>query len=328
MANQATKPALPMEVIYLIIDLFVPVKPSVILASSDPRTKTLVSFTKVCRATCALVSVYLWRHCVYIDSDARLQQFLQGLQTISAFSSAGEGRRNVSSMYLALPVHSPDSRGWRLGRLIENVFHELGGTLKRLVMDVPVERHCSAKFVDALHKGLNMLTELEELVAVNDDIFITYGRTRDKIMPMLVAWPKLRRLATCNPWSIEGLWPLFSSVTKLNSLLRATKDCAETDVLYFTQHEPCPAIAQQQSGIVADPKVATRLVYSIGERSWNREVGMDGLDDYPRTTMWEERGWFTHTAIQRTLWEWAGELRLDSKHFPQRPDHHYLALFL
>lgn len=303
MTNQANRPTLPMEVIYEIIDLFVPENPGAILAPSDPRTKTFVSFTKVCRATCALASVYLWRHCVYIDSEVRLQQILQGLQAISVSSGAWEGRQNVSSMYLAL-VKSRDPHWLQLGQQIKEVFRELGGTLKRLVLDVPVRWSYDCAFEVALHKGLGMLTGLEEFVAVNDTIFAMY--TEDSILSMCAAWPRLRRLAVFKPLEADVFLPSVASMAKLASLLLITNDCAIHGAHGFDQQRLRPTRLQQQSGTVADPERIIRFVRdSVGTVS------------YPGAPVWEEptrlcQCCLAGPAIQGTLWGWVGELRCGS----------------
>ena len=294
MTDQANRPTLPMEVIYEIIDLFVPKEPDTILAPSDPRTKTFVSFTKVCRATCALASVYLWKHCVYIDSDVRLQQFLQGLQATSVSSGAGEGRRNVPSMYLALAEslgpHLLSTQWLQLGQQIREVFRELGGTLKRLVLDVPVGWLYGRAFEDALDQGLRMLTGLEEFVAVNEGIFARY--TEDGIQSVCAAWPQLRRLAVFNFSQPDTFLPHLGFTTKIVSLLLITNDCAIHGAHYFDQQRLRPTSAQQQSGTVADPETQKRFVtYSIG-------TVVD-----PGAPVWEEltrlcQRWLPDPAIQ------------------------------
>lgn len=70
---------LPIEILVMIIELPIQKDSKAILRASDPITKWLLAFTRVCKATYPTASKLLWRFCLCIDSKQRALDFMRCL---------------------------------------------------------------------------------------------------------------------------------------------------------------------------------------------------------------------------------------------------------
>ncbi|KAJ4217587.1 hypothetical protein NW759_008896 [Fusarium solani] len=70
---------LPIEILVMIVELPIQKDSKAILRASDPITKWLLAFTRVCKATYPTASKLLWRYCLCIDSKQRALDFMRFL---------------------------------------------------------------------------------------------------------------------------------------------------------------------------------------------------------------------------------------------------------
>lgn len=315
--DMTTQSVLPMELIYQIMDCTLPDNPAAILPASDTRTKTLISFTTVCRATCALASTYLRRHCVYLDSGTRLQRFRTAQLLDPAPCGHGQGLRNLTSMYLAPFGPSLDDLSTAL--LIRDVFGEVRGTLKRLVFEMPFyslylfENHQRAG--EVLRDSVKMLTALEEVVSVRDELFFEpeeLNRPAHK-PPMWTMWPEIRRLALYKPRTPADFWHHVASMPKLDSLVLTAamslgNVCIKTEffsqadrpikVLLVDISSDQPEAMPRWNWKAADPEGRMRVVmYNVPTSYYGDEPAVKVCWD------WVRRG-----ATNGTIWDWGGTL--------------------
>jgi hypothetical protein len=192
-------PILPLEVVCLIIDQFIP-SPSVIaLESNHLTTRTLHSLTLTCRAISPVAKRLLLTHCLHIDSPTRLQLFLSGLASnILPLSNF------VQSLYLA-PF--PDTlNDLKIAQGISQLFSILAPTLKRLVIDIPLTslnwNDDTEKVLPLLESAFMALEELEVVCSLSSEFYISHTGSIDTShsralleAPVWAHWPKLKILA-------------------------------------------------------------------------------------------------------------------------------------
>ncbi|KAF4435162.1 F-box-like domain-containing, partial [Fusarium albosuccineum] len=99
---------LPVDIILLIIESLVPKNTQPILPASNPVTKTLVAFTRVCKATYPVASRLLWNFCLYIDSPDRATQFLRFLSSAPALPRARPWQAYDSASLFLAPYKEED----------------------------------------------------------------------------------------------------------------------------------------------------------------------------------------------------------------------------
>ncbi|KPM41237.1 hypothetical protein AK830_g5306 [Neonectria ditissima] len=74
---------LPIDLVLMVIESLISEEATAILPPSHEVTKTLLAFTRVCRATYTTASRILWRSCIHLDSSRRAQDFLRALTSSS-----------------------------------------------------------------------------------------------------------------------------------------------------------------------------------------------------------------------------------------------------
>ncbi|KAM6519198.1 hypothetical protein FALCPG4_012845 [Fusarium falciforme] len=84
---------LPIEILVMIVELPIQKDSKAILRASDPITKWLLAFTRVCKATYPTASKLLWRYCLCIDSKQRALDFMR---------------------FLANPLYYPSREPWKV----------------------------------------------------------------------------------------------------------------------------------------------------------------------------------------------------------------------
>ncbi|KAH7236844.1 uncharacterized protein BKA55DRAFT_521685 [Fusarium redolens] len=113
----------------------------------------------------------------------------------------------VSSIYLGLNLEEIQSI--RTGALVRDVFLELGGSVRRLIIDLPFRRIAMQHSIDAhidqvFSRGLQALTNLEEYITLGGLPSLEFWRSELNVSQI---WPKLRKVAGFSiNLSDEGLW--------------------------------------------------------------------------------------------------------------------------
>ena len=216
-----------MELIYHIITLLSPQNRRALIPASDVTAKTLVAWTRVCRATYVVASEHLWNHCTYIESNKRLERLLDGLRATTV-PRGRQGPWNLTSLYLAPFGETLDNLRTALG--IRDLFYAAKGTLKRLVIDMPLRSLYPKDDVQniraALREGFSLLTALEEFVSIRDELFLdTHGLDWLPEEPVVwTMWPKIHRLALYNPFITPKFWRDVIRMPRLESLVLTRAD--------------------------------------------------------------------------------------------------------
>ncbi|KAL4979887.1 hypothetical protein BDW66DRAFT_147802 [Aspergillus desertorum] len=204
---------LPPELILLIIEALIPPKPP-IFPPGHSVTRTLLSLTLTCKLTHPLARELLFTHCLYLNSGKRIEDALEHSQLCKSArcspAGANKGTR-ARSVFLAFPsavTISLSSTDRQIGRLLS--LFSTG--ICRLVIDLPL-RHL---FLDTtenrsahvvIYGAISCLEAVEEFCYLRDalgtapyrhtwpDRFDTSGWS----LGVTLVWPRLRRLALCNP---------------------------------------------------------------------------------------------------------------------------------
>lgn len=193
----ADLPKLPLELIFHIISSLLG-DHRTILKPSHSTTKTLLSFTLVCRATYPVASNYLREHCVYIDDDLRLRHLIHHAESTRAHNTTTTATTTtnahhnhhlsltaspnprpplhpLTALYLApFQRHTIDDQPTAIW--LRELFCLLAPTLRRLVIDIPLrslrpaDDHLAVR--DTLRDAFAMLTALEEFVSVRDELYL------------------------------------------------------------------------------------------------------------------------------------------------------------
>ncbi|KAK5994357.1 hypothetical protein PT974_04831 [Cladobotryum mycophilum] len=207
-----------------------PSDPDVILPASHEITKTLLAWTRVCRATAPLASKFLRQHCTHIDSYKKLQSLVRCLGR-SAHRVDQYGQPNVNTptqMYLSpfldddydtIPAPLNDLP---TAKSVHDLFFLVAPTLRRLIVNMPLRSLYPDDDYDGirplLRKGFEALVNIEEFVSLQDGLFLRLGpRSRNEPEVWATCWPKLRRLSLYNV-DIDPDRPLFSSMANVPHL--------------------------------------------------------------------------------------------------------------
>ncbi|KAF4448342.1 hypothetical protein F53441_8241 [Fusarium austroafricanum] len=200
----------PLEIVLQILEASIPPgQPNRIIDVATPEVQQLVIWTRVCRATYEPATRFLRQHCVHLDSATRLKIFLKCLKEEKAESTLPKtiSFSEVSSIYLGLALEEIQSI--RAAALIRDVLIQLGGSVRRLIVDLPYRRIAMQHSIDgeidhAFSWGLKALTNLEEYVTLGGLPSMEFWRSELNISQI---WPKLRKVAGFSiNLSDEALW--------------------------------------------------------------------------------------------------------------------------
>ena len=211
---------LPIELVLDIINCYTPA-PDVLLNASHPTTKTLLSFTLVCHETRRVANRLLRQHCVYLDSQKRLQSYLQVIPKRPEL-------RKVTSLYLA--PFDEDIDDLPLCSSVRDLLCHASETLTKLIINIPLRTcypddgpHYAVR--KALREGFESLVNLEEFVSVQDELFIDLWHMEHAVV--WTRWPKLKRLALYNPDMDEEFWRHVAQHPSLETLALMNVDSIE-----------------------------------------------------------------------------------------------------
>jgi hypothetical protein len=252
---------IPLEITLQILEADIhPGRPNRILDVSKPDVQQLLTWAKVCRATYEPAIQFLRQHCIYIDSISRLQSFLRCLKLENGRSSYSLPRTiplcDASSVYLGLSMEELQSV--RTSGLIRDLLVRLGGSVRRLIVDLPYRRiaqqHSIDAHIDALFcQGLQALTNLEELTTLGGLPALEFWREGFDVGQM---WPKLRRVAGFKVnLAEEALWYNIARARTIEHLVIAMPYVLRRDMWNIKQ--------------------------SIGGKEWNTEEGGDSTHARP-----------------------------------------------
>ncbi|UNI24285.1 hypothetical protein JDV02_010044 [Purpureocillium takamizusanense] len=251
--NAAVAPALPVELVLHIVDSVAPSNPCTILPPTDEVTKTLLSLSRVCRATYPAASKKLRQHCVYIDSNNRARRFARYLGG-PLFDHSGSMARvhhltQITQMFLSPFTDEPRERSrsiiyrdvgdetssdhsWDLtapspldlptALAVRDIFRALAPYLRRLVIDMPLRSlypdQDRYRVRPVLRSAFQALVNLEEFTSVQDELFLNaYSLGRGEPLVWLHCWKKLRRLCIYNP-DIASQQPVWDGMVLHPSL--------------------------------------------------------------------------------------------------------------
>lgn len=205
---------LPIELVLHIITYLLPNAGS-FLERSNPATKTLLSFTRVCHETYRLARRYLREHCIYISTSSHLSSIL-----LSIPCSPGTELRKVPSLYLAPFKKTIDDLPVALWTC-ELLFYA-SSTLKRLVIDIPLKSVCAEEdLLDVrrkLRSGLIQLEALEDFVSIQDEFSLDLVTDSRKTF-VWQNWPKLKLLALYEVELSDSFWTSVGELPALDTLI-------------------------------------------------------------------------------------------------------------
>ncbi|RMJ08039.1 hypothetical protein CDV36_012358 [Fusarium kuroshium] len=223
------QPRLPVELILQIVEASLSItNPHAIVDVSLPEVQLLVAWSQVCRATYGTAVRLLRQHCVYLDSHERIQKFWNCL----SFAKTSAPSTNLppitpledtSSLYLGVCTPNPQESA-SLGSLIRQVLFELGGSVRRLILELPAPRFAQENELDphlgqGLFDGLAALSNVEEFVTVGGLRTVDFW-TND--LGIWERWPKLRSLAGFQvDLAEEDLWHRVARAKHLEHMVIA-----------------------------------------------------------------------------------------------------------
>ncbi|KAF2637813.1 hypothetical protein P280DRAFT_471980 [Massarina eburnea CBS 473.64] len=221
---------LPLELVLNIITCSLP-KANVLLAPSHPITQLLLSFTLVCKETCRVARRCLLQHCVYLSSEARLSSYLLTISTRPQY-------RTITALFLAPFGNTIDNQP--TATWVRELFNYTCTTLKRLIIDIPLrslypeDDHLGVRRI--LHQGFKRLENLEELVSVRDELYLSLVDVVAGEPAFWTFFPKLRRLAVYNPDISPSFWRDISKMEKLETLVLTRADGIRSDSNFKTEY--------------------------------------------------------------------------------------------
>ncbi|KAF5660222.1 hypothetical protein FHETE_9051 [Fusarium heterosporum] len=249
----------PLEIILQVLKFSIPLgNPNRILSVATPEIQQLVSWARVCRGTYEPATQFLRQHCVHIDSEHRLQTFLKCLNYSEDLKESGHTSAlpktiplsEISSIYLGLSQE--ETQSLRTAALIRDVLAKLGGSVRRLIVDLPFRKIAQQHSIDAhmdsiFSHGLRALHNLEEFVTLGGLPVLEFWRSELNIYDV---WPKLRRLAGFKVnLSEEALWYNVARHRTIEHLIISM-----------------PYLLRQQTW---------NIKHAVGGQEWNAEHGGD-----------------------------------------------------
>ncbi|KAL3459306.1 hypothetical protein BJX64DRAFT_291283 [Aspergillus heterothallicus] len=200
-ATLESRPALPTELIWRIIDSLVP-SGSTLIPRDHPITRTLLSLSLASRLTHYRAHELLLMHCVHINSPT----------VIERFNAANDGcipdcgihhRTHTKAMYLA-PFEHRNQLTTDPVREIDTMLSMLAGSLRRLILDFPWRGfwpdHGDLEPTIILACAFRRLSALEEFVSLADDLPLDLPQEDSDYEPLAWStWPRLRRLSLNHP---------------------------------------------------------------------------------------------------------------------------------
>ncbi|PTB64491.1 hypothetical protein BBK36DRAFT_1179683 [Trichoderma citrinoviride] len=205
--SPTSSPALPPELLLLVVDAVLPPNPQQLLPASHPATKTLLALTRVSRATYARATRLLRQRCVFVDSARRLADVLLCVPRLVPALPPVLSLRHMTALYLAPFGASLDdlpTAAW-----VRELFCEVCETLRRLVVQMPFgsldpldDGHLGVR--RTLREGFEQLHRLEEFACLGSYPALSVPEGNTDVWRL---WPSLRRLVLFGvPMDSHWLW--------------------------------------------------------------------------------------------------------------------------
>ncbi|RDA94128.1 hypothetical protein CP533_6620 [Ophiocordyceps camponoti-saundersi (nom. inval.)] len=310
---------LPMELLLRIVECVVPANPRALMPASDTATKTLLSLTRVSRATHGHASKLLRQRCLYVDSSRRLGCVLACMARLVPTLPPVVSLRHVTSLYLA--PFGPSLDHLPTAEWTRDLLCEMAETLRRLVVHMPfgsldpvVDEHLAVR--RALRQGFEQLTRLDEFVCLGEYPALSVPEAHTDVWRL---WPKLRRLALFGvPVDSHWLWWDIATLPELAHVVLARPQHVQSTNIkdeYFhklPRHDP--RLGRSIKIVLLD---AAYEMANLDTARW-RDIDPSGHmtvevyevpvpfygDETPQelVTDWVKRG-----ALQGTLWSWSGD---------------------
>lgn len=275
---------LPNELILHIIECLIPSGPAVAFPASHPITRTLVSFTLVCKATHSTAVRLLHLHCLHIDSEQRLVHLLASSQFYASSlinkwrnKTIDSSRVVISSLpsdtpmglYISpFPDDSIDKP--QIVKQVHNLFLDVSLRLRRLVIDMPLrslypeDDHSQVR--PTLRAAFASLTALEEFCSVRDELFC--ATIEERTEPVVWAsWPQLKRLALYNADVTSSFFLAgIRGCRALTHLVLTRADGLDENIL----DSECPPLAPLQRVMVVNTEMSHRQRPPFSPETWRK----------------------------------------------------------
>lgn len=315
---------LPNELILQVIEGLFPASTAQVAAifpASSKITKTLLSFTRVSRATYEFSARLLRERCMHIDSSRRLSLVLlqiaaPPLETLPpAFSL-----KCITSLYLSPFGRTLDDQP--LALWVRELFCEVCNTLKRLVVDLPLgslsvyDDHLNVR--PTLTDGFSRLVNLEQLVFLRSYpslIFKAPTATED----CWSLWPKLTHVALFNaPVDSSWLWYDIAKSRQLEQVVLARSLGLEgTNIkeMYRNVLEPNETMELRSVKItMADVENDMAEITTTRWAEYDRNGSITVAKYYIPTSFYGDEDettlccdWVKAAAVNGSIWGWEGE---------------------
>lgn len=319
------QPRLPLELMFDVVTWVAPADSNTLVPCSHSTTRTLLALSRVSRAFYPLASRYLRQHCLYIDSDWRLKTMLLSLEArrhqapLAARLPQEHCGRSITSLFMAPFGRSLDDLPTAMW--VRELFCQVCGTLKRLVIDMPLrslspaDDHLNVRRV--LREAFSMLTELEEFTSIRDELYLRTTEPEWRVGPgepdVWSLWPQIQRMGLYNVEADDGFWHRVAAMPKLGSLVLTRADgleecCMKTEylsrssrslrVLLVNVSTSQPTQVARWNWETLDPDMRMRVMaYDVPTSFYGDE------DEVELCQTWVKTG-----VIKGSLWGWEGEL--------------------
>ncbi|KAL7927521.1 hypothetical protein ACQKWADRAFT_277016 [Trichoderma austrokoningii] len=214
-------PALPPELLVLIVDAVLPPNPHLLFPASNSTTRTLLALTKVSRATHAQATRLLRQRCMFIDSSRRLVDMLLCMPRLVPSLPPVLSLRHISELYIAPFRDTLDDLP--TAQWVRELFCEVSRTLRRLVVQMPFasldprKDHLSVR--RTLREGFEKLDKLEEFACLAEYPMLSSSNLQTNVWRL---WPELKRMVLFGaPVDSSWLWCDIAKLPKLEHLVLA-----------------------------------------------------------------------------------------------------------
>lgn len=308
---------LPTELILRIVECVLPANPLALLPPTHAATKTLLTLTRVSRATYRHASRLLRQRCLYLDSRRRLADVLTCMVRFAPTLPPVAPLHHVTSLYLA-PFGPSLDDAWA-ARSVRLLLHQTCETLRRLVVQIPfgsldpLDDHLDVR--RTLRQGFEQLTRLEEFICLGDYPALSVPDAHTDVWRL---WPRLRRLVLFDvPLNSHWLWWDIATLAELDHVVLARPQHVGStnikDEYFHKLPRQDPLLGRSIRIVLLD---AAYEIADLDTTRW-REVDPSGHmtvevyqvprpfygNETPRelVTAWVKRG-----ALDGSLWTWSG----------------------
>ncbi|KAL7819655.1 hypothetical protein V8C26DRAFT_394768 [Trichoderma gracile] len=217
-------PALPPELLLLVVDAVLPPNRLQLLPASHPATKTLLALTRTSRATHARATRLLRERCMFVDSARRLVDVLLCVPRLVPGLPAVLSLRHMTALYLSPFGPSLGADDLPTAARVRELLCEVCETLRRLVVQMPFgsldpldDGHLGVR--RTLRAGFEQLHRLEEFACLGSYPALSVPEGNTDVWRL---WPELRRLVLFGvPMDSHWLWWDIATLPRLEHVVLA-----------------------------------------------------------------------------------------------------------